>query len=191
MALPHFCVSCLWATCGERAVDERHENEQYFFDAATLDRLANFVSGWERPCCLCAPLLGQHLARRGVAVRILDIDERFAGTPGFRRYDVYRPQWLDETFGLILCDPPFFKVSLSQLFAAVRMLSHHALDQPLMISYLQRRAAAVMGTFAPFALRPTGFCPTYLTVEETERTATEFFSNIDEARLASLLSARV
>jgi hypothetical protein len=167
-------------------LDERHDNEQYFFDAATLQRLADYVSGWQRPCCLCAPLLGQHLARQGIAVRILDIDERFAGTPGFRRYDVYRPEWLQERFGLILCDPPFFKVSLSQLFAAIRMLSHNAFDQPLMLSYLRRRSEALLGTFAPFGLRATGFCPTYLTVEETERTATEFFSNVTAERLAPL-----
>jgi Probable N6-adenine methyltransferase len=170
-------------------LDERHENEQYFFDSATLQRLADFLSGWERPCCLCAPMLGQHLARRGVVVRVLDIDERFADTPGFRRYDIYRPEWLSERFGIILCDPPFFKISLSQLFAAVRMLSHHAFEQPLLISYLQRRQAAVMGTFAPFGLRPTGFCPTYLTVQETERTATEFYSNIEEGRLVGLRPA--
>jgi Probable N6-adenine methyltransferase len=142
--------------------------------------------GWERPCCLCAPLLGQYLARRGVAVCILDIDDRFAATPGFRRYDIYRPEWLDERFDLIVCDPPFFKVSLSQLFAAIRLLSHHDHAQPLLISYLKRRSSAVLGTFAPFGLAPTGFCPTYLTVEETPRTATEFFSNIAPQRLASL-----
>ncbi|KAB2911210.1 MAG: hypothetical protein F9K29_23055 [Hyphomicrobiaceae bacterium] len=169
-------------------MDELHENEQYFFDAPTLDRLARFLAGLERPCCLCAPLLGQHLARRGADVRILDIDERFAGTPGFRRYDVYRPEWLSERYGLILCDPPFFKVSLSQLFAAIRVLSHHAFDQPLMIGYLQRRASALLGTFAPFALRPTGFSPTYLTITETERTAVEFFANVSDERLAPLLT---
>ena len=120
-------------------MDERHENEQYFFDAPTLARLADFLSGWNDACCLCAPLLGQHLAHRGVAVTILDIDERFADTPGFRRFDIYRPERLAQRFSLILCDPPFRKISLSQLFAAVRVLSHYDFAQPLLISYLRRR----------------------------------------------------
>jgi hypothetical protein len=47
-------------------MDERHENEQYFFDAPTLERLTDFLSGWENACCLCAPMLGRHLAPRGV-----------------------------------------------------------------------------------------------------------------------------
>ncbi len=167
-------------------MDERHENEQYFFDAPTLERLADFMSGWTDACCLCAPLLGQHLARRGVAVTILDIDERFADTPGFRRFDIYRPEHLAQRFSLILCDPPFHKISLSQLFAAVRVLSHYDFRQPLLISYLARRSAALLGTFAKFDLRPTGVFPKYLTVQDTERTAIEFFGNLAEERCQTL-----
>src|SRR5262245_52487961 len=127
---------------------EKHENEQYFFDAPTLLYLADFVAGFERPCCVCAPLLGQELERRGVAVRTLDIDERFAALRGFRRYDIYRPEWLGEEFDLIVCDPPFFGVSLSQLFRALRLLARNDYAQPMLISYLTRRTANVLGTFA-------------------------------------------
>jgi hypothetical protein len=167
-------------------MDERHENEQYFFDAPTLARLADFLSGWDAVCCLCAPLLGQHLARRGVAVTILDIDERFADTPGFRRFDIHRPQHLGNRFSLIVCDPPFHTVSLSRLFAAVRALSHFDFEQPLLISYLERRSAALMGSFAPFKLRPTGYLPGYLTVQPSERTAVQFFSNLPDELLLPL-----
>lgn len=168
---------------------ELHENEQYFFDAPTLDHLANFVARWPSPCCLCAPLLGKHLAERGVAVTILDIDERFSVVPGFRHYDIYRPAWLDRKFGIILCDPPFFNVSLSQLFAAVRILSHHQFDQPLLVSYLQRRSEAILGTFSPFGLRPTGFCPGYQTVQASARNDIEFFGNIPEESIRELCAS--
>ena len=40
---------------------ELHENEQYFFDERTLQQLADFVSTFGNPCCLCAPLLGEAL----------------------------------------------------------------------------------------------------------------------------------
>ena len=73
-------------------MDERHEHEQYFFDEPTLARLADVVASFPNPCCLCAPLLGKALVERDVAVRILDLDERFASLPGFRRYDLHRPE---------------------------------------------------------------------------------------------------
>jgi hypothetical protein len=157
---------------------ERHENEQYFFDTVTLNHLAGFVAGYERPCCLCAPLLGQELVRRGVGVRILDIDERFAHLDGFRKYDIFRPEWLGEEFGLIVCDPPFYGASLSQLFAAIRMLGRNMYSQPLLVSYLKRRKASVLGTFARFGLEPTGYKPGYLTVQSVARNEIEFYGNL-------------
>jgi hypothetical protein len=157
---------------------EMHENEQYFFDKPTLLYLADFVSRFERPCCLCAPLLGQELERRGVRVRTLDIDERFAGLRGFRRFDIYRPEWLGEEFDLILCDPPFFGVSLSQLFSALRLLSQNDYRQPLLVSYLVRRSSNVLGTFASFGLQPTGYHPGYQTVQKIGRNDVEFYGNI-------------
>jgi Probable N6-adenine methyltransferase len=169
--------------------DERHEHEQYFFDQRTLDELAGFVAGFPRPCCLCAPLLGRELEQRGVAVTTLDVDERFAGLRGYRHYDLFRPEWLGEEFGLILGDPPFFRVSLSQLFRAVRLLSRGDLRQPLMIAYLTRRSTNLLGTFAAFELRPTGYHPRYLTVRGLARNDAEFFSNLPEDSLAPLTGA--
>jgi hypothetical protein len=163
-------------------MEERHDREQYFFSPATTAYLADFVSRFENPCCLCAPSVGVELARRGVRVRIIDIDERFAQAPGFRRYDLYRPEWLGEPFGIIICDPPFFNVSLSQLFAALRLLGRNRYEQPLLISYLRRRAASIEGTFTRFGLRATGYCPRYQTVQALSRNEIEFFGNLSPAQ---------
>ena len=73
---------------------ELHENEQYFFDNSTLEHLSSFLSSWRTPCCLCTPLLGKRLVDLGLNVRILDIDPRFESVPGFRKFDIYRPEWL-------------------------------------------------------------------------------------------------
>ena len=73
---------------------ELHENEQYFFDEATLAHLAGFLGRWEAPCCVCAPLLGQRLRESGVRVRVLDIDARFEGVDGYRHYNLHRPEWI-------------------------------------------------------------------------------------------------
>ena len=124
-------------------------------------------------------MVGRELAKRQVRARVLDIDERFSDVAGFVRYDIYRPLWLGEHFGVIVCDPPFWKVSLSQLFGAVRLLAKHDFTQPLAICYPTRRSANLMGAFARFGLQPSGFSPKYRTVQDTERNQIEFFANFD------------
>jgi len=160
---------------------ENHQREQYFFDQDTLNQLADFAGSYRNPCCLCTPLLGQELTGRGIETRILDIDERFSHLPGFKAFDIYKPAWLGEEYGLIICDPPFFNVSLSQLFKAIRILSRYDYRQPLLLCYLARRAANVLGTFSHFNLQPSGFYPTYQTVTKIDRNHIEFFSNVGEA----------
>ncbi len=159
---------------------EPHENEQYFFNNETVRHLADFVieNSFALPCCLCCPLLGRELVARGIETRILDVDERFADVRGFQHYDLYRPRWTGEKYGIIICDPPFFKVSLAQLFGAVRVLAQHDFAQPLMLFYLSRRAVNVSGTFAKFDLRATGWQPGYQTVQRIERNQIEAFSNL-------------
>lgn len=160
-------------------MEELRANEQYFFTDETVRRLADALERFERPCVLCAPQVGAELEQRGRAVATLDIDERFARLRSFRRWDVCRPSHLDERFDVILCDPPFFNASLSQLFAAVRMLAHFDFARPVMISYLKRREIAILSTFAPFHLQATGICPAYNTVKECERNEIEFYANFE------------
>jgi hypothetical protein len=159
--------------------EEHHHREQYFFDERTLGELAEFVASFETPCCLCAPMLGRELQRRGRAVTVLDVDRRFADLRGFVEWDLYRPRHLERELDLILCDPPFFNVSLSQLFTAVRLLCHFDLTRKVMISYPVRRQNAILGTFAPFNLAPTAYHPTYLTVQKCEKNEIEFYANFD------------
>jgi len=158
---------------------EQHEREQYFWNEATINAVADVAARWENPCCLCAPMVGRELARRGVQAHVLDIDERFSSVPGFMKYDLYRPLWLGERFGVIFCDPPFWIVSLSQLFAAIRRLSGYDDLQPLAICYPTRRGANLTATFARFGLKPSGFLPKYQTVQESERNRIEFFCNFE------------
>ena len=159
--------------------NEEHGREQYFFDPPTMELLADRVARYRNPCLLCAPMLGRELQRRGRIVRVLDTDRRFADLPGFAGYDLYRPAHVGERFDLILCDPPFFNVSLSQLFRAVRLLADFDLTARVMIAYPCRRAAAILSVFAPFNLRATGERPTYLTVQACERNEIEWYANFD------------
>jgi 16S rRNA G966 N2-methylase RsmD len=163
-------------------MQELHENEQYFFRRETLDALAAILSPYENPCILCAPTLAQHIqdaARPPRRVSALDIDTRFAKSlPGFRLWNLYKPEHIDEQFDVIFCDPPFFNVSLSQLFTAIRMLAKFQYEQPLMLCYLTRREQALLGAFARFNLQPTGIFPLYQTVQNVERNGIQLYANV-------------
>lgn len=165
---------------------ELHGKEQYFFDKATIEHLCDFLSCFKNPCCLCAPLLGKAMAENGHKITILDIDERFSQIKGFRHFDIYRPKSLDDYFDIILCDPPFFNVSLSQLFSAVRILGKNDFCQPLLISYLKRRENKILGTFAKYSLKPTGYHPSYQTIKKCEKNDIEFYSNLPEELVGKL-----
>lgn len=156
---------------------EIHANEQYFFQYQTIDAVADLLEDFERPCVLCAPTVGLELEEHGVDVTTLDIDERFNDLAGFQSWDIFRPQHLQQRFDVIFCDPPFFNVSLSQLFAAIRMLAHFDFNQQLMVSYLKRRQNALLGTFGPFNLEATDWSPQYRTVQPCEKNEIEFFAN--------------
>ncbi len=161
---------------------ENHQREQYFFESSTVQMLADTLDAFERVCCLCTPTLGKALIERGKSPRILDIDERFADLDGFRKYDLYRPDVLNEDYDVIVCDPPFFNVSLSQLFHAIRTLCRFDTSRRVMVSYLVRREATILGTFHPFDLRPTSIEPRYITVQESERNRIRLYANFPTVR---------
>jgi hypothetical protein len=79
-----------------------------------------------------------------------------------------------------VCDPPFFKISLSQLSHTVRILSHYDFTHPLLLCYLARRAVNVIGTFHPFGLVQTGYHPGYQTVQSVKRNDSCIFGNLSE-----------
>lgn len=171
----------------EEVIEELYENEQYFYDEKTLSELTDFLARWETPCCLCTPLLGQWMSQHSSRnPTILDMDRRFACTSGFRYYDLNRPEWLDQEFDIIVCDPPFFNVSLGQLYHAVRLLSHFRFDQPLLISYLRRRSNIVMDTFSQFGLRPVDYSPGYQTVQSLALNDIVFYSNLPDDLIAEI-----
>jgi hypothetical protein len=160
-------------------VHERQEIEQYFFSGETLDDLARLAMRFHNPCCLCTPSLGEELEARGVEdVTTLDLDARFAFLKGFREYDISEPEPLDETFGVIICDPPFLSVSLERLFQTVELLSHGDHAQSLLINYLADRARVITRVFSPFGLRPTGYYPGYANIQNLGRNRMELYGNL-------------
>ena len=153
---------------------ERHEREQYFFDAVTVREWAGVAARFENPCILCAPTVGAELKGRAT---VLDTDERFAVYAGFRRWDLNAPDHLQDRFGVILCDPPFFAVSLGRLAAAIDLLSGYDPAQPVAVTYLKRREKPLLEALGRFALAPTGSRPRYRTVDTSGRNEIEVYAN--------------
>lgn len=158
-----------------RQPDERRDREQYFFDAPTVRAWASVASRFENPCLLCAPTVGAEV--RGSTV--LDVDERFSVLSGFRRFDLASPEHQKQKFGVILCDPPFFAVSLGRLAAAIDLLSGFDRSQPLAVAYLKRRESKVLETFEAYGLRPTGALPGYRSIDAEGRNEIEVYANFD------------
>lgn len=163
---------------------EIHRNEQYFFNSYTLRILSNLIKDINLypVCCLCAPLLGKKLLDIGMFpayVDILDIDKRFSNLASFIHYDIRRPIHINYMYKLIVCDPPFFSVSLSQLFNTIYKLSGYDFNRKIFISYLKRRENAILGAFSKFNLEPTGFYPKYQTVDTSDRNKIELYGNIE------------
>ncbi|MCW8132670.1 MAG: hypothetical protein KIS92_20150 [Planctomycetota bacterium] len=157
---------------------ENRQHEQCFFDRATLDALAVWLERFKQPCLLCAPMLGFELHRRRRSVRVLDLDERFADLPGFRRWNLRRPEFTGEKYDLVLCDPPFFGVSLHQLHQALRVLCGYDPNRPVAVSYLVRRERAFLSAMASFGLRGTGVRLGYEHVANVERNEVGLYANI-------------
>lgn len=163
---------------------ELHENEQYFFDDETIERLSIFIEHYILKdkgllCCLCTPLLGKRLLEKRIDLDILDIDKRFSNLTNFIHYNIKYPKYINWIYNLIVCDPPFFSCSLSILFKSIYQLSNYNFNQKILISYLKRRESAILGTFSKFNLKPTGFYPKYQTVDTKDRNKIEFYSNIE------------
>lgn len=163
-------------------IHENHQLRQFFFAEDTIRQLAELLEQFENPCCLCAPMVAWKLAEQGRWVRALDLDTRFRFLPGFREYNLYRPDYLQEEFDLILCDPPFHAVGLGQLFKAINTVSHFNPNQKILMSHLVRRQWGVVGVFSKFGLQPTSFHPRYLTAKKCNtdgKSRVVFYANFE------------
>jgi len=153
---------------------EQHRNEQYFFDTATKNWLTDLIMPFGDPCLVGVPTVAREMGD----VRLLDIDERFADCAGFVKWDLYRPEPREERYDLIVCDPPFNTVSLSQLFTALQVLAQGDFTQEILITGLASREQNLLATFHPFGLEPTGVQARYVSVQDQDgRNKILFYSN--------------
>eukprot|EP01039_Chlorochromonas_danica_P010210 gene10210-11301_t len=159
---------------------ERYDLEQYFWTMDTVHRLLVGLSHTTDCCCLTTPSLGVGFHEQGREEAVLDIDTRFAYLPKFQYYDLRHPITLEETFSIIVMDPPFFYLPLEVIRDAVLMITKGRLvETKLMIGFLKREEKALLEVFRDFKLRETNFELEYATVRPNKWKNYRLYSNVD------------
>ena len=159
---------------------ERRDLEQYFWTQETVHKLMDALRYQYDPCCLGTPSLAHawHVEEKR-AEWLFDIDERFDYLPKFRYYDIRAPEDVDESFRIVICDPPFFYIPMEQIFAAVERICKGDFNTKILIGFLKREESTLLKTFAPFGLTRTNFPLEYAHVKANKWTNYALYSNID------------
>lgn len=112
---------------------------------------------------------------------LLDIDERFNYLPKFRRFDILDPKPdPNENFSIVVIDPPFFYIPMSQIRKAVLTVTRGRADVPLLLGFLKRGERELLATFfGDFGIRETKFPLEYATVKANKWKNYALYSNID------------
>jgi hypothetical protein len=158
---------------------ERFDLEQYFWTENTVKRLMNALEYVSDCCCLTTPSLGVGFHEMGREEVVLDIDTRFEFLPKFRYFDLRIPFQTEESFQVIIVDPPFFYISLDIIKEAVLTIAKGDTSVKLLIGFLKREEAALLHHFQEFNLRETNFHLEYATVKPNKWKNYSLYSNID------------
>ena len=138
-------------------VVEDHRLEQFYWDEPTRARLLKRLGEYRAPLLVGTPSLAVDAENAGLPYLLLDVDERFAFLPGFRRYDLFDNAETPEfDCDAILCDPPFANFELDQLRTALtRLVGAASLagklrwrgEPDLFIAYNAKREEALLRAF--------------------------------------------
>lgn len=162
---------------------ERHDLEQYFWTTTTVHNLRRALACDPALCCLATPSLAHafHVEEPQQEVRLLDIDTRFSYLPGFRFWDIRRPEPLGdgESFRVVVFDPPFFYIPMPELHRAVLEVCKGDTKTKLLIGFLVREQATLLEVFKEFGLVRTKFVLEYATVKPNKWRNYALYSNVD------------
>lgn len=151
---------------------------QYFFTDDCARDLVCKLNRFANPCCLCTPMIGKIWQEMGRVVRILDIDERLNFLTGFKKFDIRRPEPLNESFDVILVDPPL-DLELEVVLDAVNTVTRKRYETNLAILHETNTANSLLKHFEPYRLSPTYYNPVYCNVRKSARHQFMFYANFD------------
>jgi hypothetical protein len=164
---------------GEVDLPERHEYEQFFWTRDTVERLIQSCQYVTDLCCLTTPSLAHGFHEKGEEKTLLDIDERFEYLPKFKYYDVRVPYKLDETFQIIVLDPPFFVVPIEEFRKAVDVITNKNYNTKIIIGFIKREEKRLMEAFRDYQIKRTNFELKYASIKPNKWRNFALYSNID------------
>ena len=157
----------------------RYDLEQYFWTEDTVNRLLVSLKFMDNCCCLTTPSLGVGFNNIGREEVVLDIDKRFDYLPKFRYFDIRTPQEQEEDFRIIILDPPFFYLSMEQIYNSVLTITKGDFNTKILIGFLKRESKILLETFKKFNLKETNFKLEYATAKPNKWQNYALYSNID------------
>ena len=110
---------------------------------------------------------------------LLDIDRRFEYLPKFRYFDARDPQKLDETFRLLILDPPFFATPIEVFRDAVDVLTGKDYSTKIILGFLVRGEKRMREAFKHYKLVPTRYPLQYPSIKPSKWRNFCLYSNID------------
>ena len=162
-------------------MDEKHEYEQFFWTQNVVDKLMDackyqFV---EKICCLTTPSLAHGFHDNDREEVLLDVDKRFSYLPKYKYYDVRDPYKMNESFELLVLDPPFYVVPIEQFKTAVDVLTGKNYETKLIIGFLKREEKRLMQAFKDYNIKKTGFKLEYAAIKPNKWDNFALYSNVD------------
>lgn len=178
--------------CGsmfENGFEERRDLEQYFWTEKTIEAIREalrYCFEIESQCCLCTPTLAHNWwIKEAKEVSLLDIDTRFKYLPKFHYFDLRDPHSTElqpeqQSWRVIIFDPPFFYIPISVLYDAIIYVCEANVKRTkLLMGFLKREEKTLLNVFAPFNLKRTSFKLEYAHVKPNKWCNYALYSNVD------------
>lgn len=162
-------------------IEEQHAWEQFFWTKSVVDKLmeACKYTYIEETCCMTTPSLAHAWYEEGRDETLLDIDRRFNYLPKFKYYDVRDPVSLDESFRLLILDPPFFLIPIEQIKMAVDVITKKNYNTKIIIAFLKRADQRLKNAFKEYDISLTTFELQYASIKANKWGNFGLYSNID------------
>lgn len=162
-------------------IEEQHAWEQFFWTKNVVDKLmeACKYTYIEETCCLTTPSLAHAWHENGRDEVLLDIDKRFEYLPKFKYYDVRNPDALDDSFRMLILDPPFFLIPIEQIRKAVDVITKNNYGTKIIIAFLKRADQRLKTAFKEYDLSLTTFELEYASIKSNKWANFGLYSNID------------
>lgn len=160
-------------------IEEKREYEQFFWTSGTVKKLMDSCQYITECCCFTTPSLAEGFSKIGRDEKLLDIDERFSYMPRFEKFDIKNPHSIDESFNVIVIDPPFFNVTIKELFDATNIITGNNFNTNIIIAFLVRFEYPLLETFKPYGISETSATPEYAHIKPNKWKNFKLYSNID------------